>query len=276
MGILGNLFERNTMCLADLTARDLAGRRGVMVLSHPRSGTHLTIDLLRRNFPVLSPSKLFFASRDALYVSLDTILIEAGNHESVKRAVAGLKQHAVPMIKTHWVDPNFTNLRSKSEVLSEWIVENTAKIYVMRRPDRVIASLFIFEVATAAMIYSEKKEWLEKKTGYWVRHVREWSARPNVLILRFEDIIDDPRPVVAALSRHIDLSPTAVDPLLPPGTETLWHNRITRLSRRPASTEILSRRRPPMLAELFKREDIAAFWREVMPICEAFRYDVGQ
>jgi hypothetical protein len=251
-------------------------RRGVVVFSHPRSGTHLTLDFLRRNFSCLSPSKPFFAPLDALYVSLDAVLIEAGNHDAVKRAVAGLMQHRMPLMKTHWVDPDFTNLRNKSETLSEWVVERTAKVYVIRRPDRVISSLFNFEAAFSAMIYSKKGEWLAEKTAYWVRHVREWSAKSDVLILKFEDMIDDPRSAVATLSQHIGLGSAAADPLLPPRTKTLWRNRILRLSRRPASTEILSPQRPRPLSELFEPKDVAAFWREVTPVCEMLGYDVAQ
>jgi len=43
----------------------------VVIASHPRSGTHLTIDFIRRNFPIFNIQLNFWESAAALYVWLD-------------------------------------------------------------------------------------------------------------------------------------------------------------------------------------------------------------
>src|SRR4029077_18161796 len=43
----------------------------VFVVSHPRSGTHLLIDFIRRNFPVFNPRLRIWESASKLYLRLD-------------------------------------------------------------------------------------------------------------------------------------------------------------------------------------------------------------
>ena len=70
----------------------LENKRGVLVMTHPRSGTHLTIDLLRRSFPDLASSKRIFAALDSLYVAVDVFFLESASGNDVSRARAGLKK----------------------------------------------------------------------------------------------------------------------------------------------------------------------------------------
>mgnify|MGYP006308750097 FL=1 len=45
----------------------------VLVASHPRSGTHLVMDLMRRQFPSLSNWRCFGLPLDRLYLNLERL-----------------------------------------------------------------------------------------------------------------------------------------------------------------------------------------------------------
>lgn len=49
----------------------LAGAKCLFVVSHPRSGTHLWIDFVRRNFPAFNPRLMFWESSSRLYLNID-------------------------------------------------------------------------------------------------------------------------------------------------------------------------------------------------------------
>jgi hypothetical protein len=46
-------------------------KRAVVVVAHPRSGTHITLDFIRRNFPEFDPALYIWQSARELYVCLD-------------------------------------------------------------------------------------------------------------------------------------------------------------------------------------------------------------
>ena len=57
-----------------MIARDIAMdqvKQAVVVVAHPRSGTHLTMDFIRRNFPCFDPGLRPWQSAGELYVDLD-------------------------------------------------------------------------------------------------------------------------------------------------------------------------------------------------------------
>ena len=273
--MLNSLFEFNREPLAALDDGRLSGKQGVAVLSHPRSGTHLTIDLLRRNFPILSPPKPLFAPLDALYVSLDAVLIEGSDAPSVRRCVYGLSYHAIPIIKTHWVDPDLGNLAERSKALARWFDEKTIKLYIIRNPVNVFPSLHVFEREIGA-VGSDRLDWLDRKSAYWARHVDSWCQRDDVMVIRFEDLIADARKYVDDIgARNPELRAAPHDPALPPPTRLLTHNRLQRLSRYPQSTEILSLKTPERFSVLFSEEERAAFRKNTEATCKRFGYLVG-
>ena len=125
-----------------IQADELAGRFGVLVVAHPRSGTHLTIDVIRRHFSTLANVKPLLAPLDALYVSLDALLIEDRSSAACRRAITGLRRHEVPVIKSHWLDVTGDNLRCREPVVADWINRAAKKIYVVRHPSSVMSSLY--------------------------------------------------------------------------------------------------------------------------------------
>jgi len=59
-----------------LTCNTLSEKAGspILVISHPRSGTHLTIDFLRRQFEECQSYKYPFESQSHLYLPIEGFL----------------------------------------------------------------------------------------------------------------------------------------------------------------------------------------------------------
>ncbi|MDX2306642.1 MAG: sulfotransferase domain-containing protein [Hyphomicrobium sp.] len=272
--MMGRIVETLPASLDDLNAAALASKSGVLLVSHPRSGTHATIDLLRYNFPVLAPSKPLLAPLSSLYVSLDAVLIESATSASVRRVADGLARHRIPLVKTHWLDPDLANLKSRAPGIADWIANGTKLIYVVRDPARVLASTFIFEGLSTAASVAERDAWLSAKAFYLRRHVEQWADRPGVLVLKFEDIVAGPRAAVETFAQHLGLEAKSHASPLPPPTRKLVWNRLQRLQWRPRSTEILSLRPVPAYAELFDREARERAAADLRPLAERFGYAV--
>lgn len=81
----------------------------IIVASHPRSGTHLTMDLLRKQFPVCATYKFPTQSLDQLYLALEALSAPPRESISEARALKILKKSQRPIIKTH-ACPTFSHL----------------------------------------------------------------------------------------------------------------------------------------------------------------------
>ena len=80
------------------------GRR-VVLATHRRSGTHLTLDLLRRHFPPCRARKWPLEGLDSLYLNLER-LIDPRQRISEQRALDILGRAPRPIVKTHGL-PDF-------------------------------------------------------------------------------------------------------------------------------------------------------------------------
>lgn len=75
----------------------------VVVVSHPRSGTHFTIDFLRRNFEGLHYAPPPWASAESLYFNLDRSAprrqhLSAWSHQALERPSFIVKTHDLPFV----------------------------------------------------------------------------------------------------------------------------------------------------------------------------------
>ena len=83
----------------------------IVVAAHMRSGTHLTIDLLRRQFKSVGSWKWPGEANDSTYLALDVMGdLEANWGE--KRAIRILKRCDRPIFKLHWTDPSPNSTKS--------------------------------------------------------------------------------------------------------------------------------------------------------------------
>ena len=82
------------------------------------------------------------------------------------------------------------------------------------------------------------------RVGFFAKHLSTWFSENNVLIVKFDDILQSPHVILDRIAEHLDEHPLYVEPLLPakPG------NRVTRklgylLPTEPESTAILTFRK---------------------------------
>ena len=156
-----------------------------IIVTFMRSGTHLTMDLLRKQFAI-GGYKRPGEALDALYTPLD-IFIQ--NNENKKKLVRRQLQNTTfPVFKSHYLEPTLLSLRNaEPEICVQ--VEAGHWFYIVRRPDKVMASMWEFEKSYRHNDDPEK--WLMDISQRWVKHVNDWLKYPNIHVFRFEDLIND-------------------------------------------------------------------------------------
>ena len=242
-----------------MTDRPILTRPGaydpILVASHPRSGTHLVIDLLRRQFKSTRNWRWWGLPLDYLYLNLER-LGSSNRRFSDKLARKIVNRPRRALFKTHfeadfsqsWVPeesthpgPAWMNLLAKSKV-----------IYVVRHPMDVMVSYHQFlvgidpEIAALSLqefMRSPHRAGQTDRLGWWQRHLTGWEARTGTLILRYEDIVADTGPVLDRIGTCIGEAPVDLQPLLPPKVTSILETRIDRVCRiSPSSTAIVADR----------------------------------
>ena len=265
-----------------LSKADPGSSRPVFVVSHQRSGTHLTIDLMRRQFPACRSRR--WPGEYLHYHYLDADLMRAGHrwHLSVARAARLLDRAARPLVKTHSL-PGFDWLPDEARrfLLERYVVAE--RIYVARDGRDVLCSLHLWRQEWDASARCSLSEFLrqENRGVNWVRrwaeHVRCWLAEPEVHVLRYEEVVADPAAAVARIAAWAGLTPVGAEPLLPPRLRGPWHRRWMRFMTVDApSTAVLGRyrgRSPAAWREVFTRADRAFFQEQAGDALLALGYE---
>ena len=217
----------------------------IIVASHPRSGTHLTIDLLRRQFLECKSYKLPIQSSDHLFLTLEGLSNPVGNSMIEEKAIKILKKAQRPIIKTH-DDPYLSHLNLELQHLKDWLRNNATLLYIIRDGRSVMCSLHLFMQSYDPYTRVSLSEFIrqdingENRVKCWVNHVEKWLAYPNVYSLHLEDIISHTSTVLNELSLALKIQPLFKQPLLPSNTKNLWHGRWIRISSwDPESTAII-------------------------------------
>lgn len=213
----------------------------LIIATHMRSGTHLTIDFIRRQFSCFQAWKWPGEANDMLYLSLDVLSVLHANWGE-DRARRILRRPSRPLIKTHWTDPGLMRLREKQSHFTDFLEEKALFLHVIRHPLRVLESMWAWDVSQGSVTAQQPDSlWLNNKVDYWVWHTQAWMARPNIVRIRFEDLIANPSAVLSRLEDLLGGQALWLTPLLPPKLRGIWHSRCNRLlAVRPASTEILT------------------------------------
>ena len=201
-----------------ITRDFLAGRPfPIIVATNMRSGTHLTMDFIRRNFEEIGGYKLPFEANDTVYLPLDCVCDGTWKERRVIRSIAR-SQHT--LCKIHWCDPAFDLLRNSSlPQIADWVADNARVIVVYRHPRKVIDSLVIWGLYTGEIARPEipDEPWLRQRLSDWERHIRQWSRvdRP-LLMLAAEDLLKNPESVLQRLESFFGFQAKPAVPLLPP------------------------------------------------------------
>jgi len=226
----------------------------VVVASHRRSGTHLTIDLLRRQFAECASWKWPGERNDRLYCNIDEL---NGKFGSLSEAIACriLRRVARPLVKTHsWPGlqkgflSNHTGLHQPDWL--SYFNQQASWIYVYRDPRPVMCSYYLFCIGAKIIESStsissfirQEDDHGRSRIELWSEHIKQWTAEKNVLCINYDNIIRDTPVVLEAISNHLGVTPLYRKPLLP---APLPHRRASRLARlfgvKPESTAIINK-----------------------------------
>lgn len=238
----------------------------VMIATHRRSGTHLLIDFLRRQFPSFQSWKFPGEPADRLYLAMGS-LARGMTHKSTARRI--LRRAARPILKTHSL-PDFDLQRGGFEALVDWARTRGQLIYCIRDCRAVMASMYLYMQSYEPRARVPAAEFLRQtdpqpefmrpehsalsRPAQWARHVEDWRTQAGVLVVRYEDVLRQPRETLEALSAHLGEKPIWREPLLPPKSEWSLASRIRqRLLVRPIHTAIVS---PPLRGADGQRRDV--------------------
>jgi hypothetical protein len=257
------------------------GRRIVLV-THRRSGTHLTIDLLRRQFEACDARKRLGEPLHALYLNLD-LLLASRRPLRETRALALLRRARRPIVKTHAL-PGFERFRPAHSAFVDALLDD-ADVYSVHRDGRdVMCSLHLYFQAFDPRARCKLSEFLRQQEDgmsrprRWADHVMRWHSVAGVRPLAYEGLISDPRAALERLGGELGLTPRFQEPLLPARLRGAWQARWWRLaSRHPPVTTVLSdpsgRRRPRRWRDAFTPADRAFFQREAGEALLALGYE---
>lgn len=183
----------------------------VLVISHRRSGTHLTIDSIRNNFKALRANP---------YVVLETVDRNHPDHQSIDQLRQTVSTHC-RIIKTHYF-PGWPQHCETGETrfVSE-VFANSKKIYVVRNGMDVLASLYEFrrghDAEARAMDFGQfiRQPSFDTVAGdydkveYWAFHVRSWLnafGADQMLVIHFEDWVNDYRGTLKKVAKFLRVS----------------------------------------------------------------------
>ncbi|KLI63712.1 sulfotransferase domain-containing protein [Aurantiacibacter marinus] len=263
----------------------------IMVASHPRSGTHLVLDTLRRQFPTARSQRMFGRPLDHLYLNIERLTSE---FRPFSDELAGKILSAVPnpLMKTHYL----------ADLSETWVAEETGKLagkwreavagahvlYVHRDPREVMVSYKQFlspdhaDVADITLgAFLRRPHWNGRDTmlEWWVRHVESWLAVPGIMPFGFRELTSDPHATLAAIGAHIGRTPDMREPFLPKKPSSINRQRLNRLlSLAPSSTAIIAdaKRFPAPNWHVASTDDDVSYLQQIAgPLMERLGYDPG-
>jgi len=225
--------------------------RPVVVASHPRSGTHLAIDLLRKQFAQCASWKRPGERLDRLYCNLDIMHWDPAPMPW-RTAVDILRRCPRPVVKTHampdwtwWFDKDHSG--PLDPAWRQWLDDHARFIYIFRDGRSVMCSYYLFckgfdpdvrDADLATFLRQEHKG--RSRVAAWAEHVRAWINDPRVTAYRFEDVVRDTESLLERMAGDLGLTRTRRTPHLPKPIRTITRSRLERLfSVRPESSAIL-------------------------------------
>lgn len=255
----------------------------VVVASHPRSGTHLTLDLIRRQFSETKSTLRFFETVHHQYLTLDHLAPSSTPHIEEKEARAILARPQRPLIKTHCL-PGYRELGAEHQGFVRELLADADLLYLVRDGRDVICSAHLWMSISDPRARCPLNEFIRQeedgrsRVKLWADHVRTWLAQPNVHVFRYEDIIKQPTQTLDRLAQVLKLKPLWIEPLLPRPRryQGRWADYLGRLLRRTESTTIIARPRgqkPQKWRQAFTREDREFFHQEAGDILIELGYE---
>jgi len=216
-------------------------QRPIVVASHPRSGTHLTIDLLRRQFRECESWKWYGEGLNCLYVNLDALYSGGVNMMCEEKAIRLLQRSLCPIVKTHFLFGSLmTGPETSTGCLGDywltWLNQRGVFVYVCRDGRDVMCSLHRWRWGFDPRSRVNISEFIRQRDGTgvsrvrsWANHVRQWRNKEGIHLVRFEDITKDTENTLCRLGKILELEPLCRRPLCPIRISTIWVSRINRM-----------------------------------------------
>lgn len=226
--------------------------RPILVASHPRSGTHVMIDFIRKAFPSTASWRLWGLPLSHLYLNIES-LTSRRHPASDRWARRIIRRPDRPLMKTHFL-PDFSESWIEEEsgpLAREWreLAEAAHKVYVTRDPRAVMRSYKLFmsqfapEYADMSLVdFCRSPHWTGRmdRMEWWERHVSGWLAEDGVIHVRYERLLAEPAAVAARLSAALGEEPRLSPSPLPKRVGSVWQSRLSRFaSLAPESTAVL-------------------------------------
>jgi hypothetical protein len=234
----------------------------IVVASFMRSGTHLALDFLRRNFSDIGAAKLPLEANDNVYLPIDCLIDGSWSDQRINRVIT---RSGTTLCKTHWCDPEFKRIvDSPHRAIGEWLQRRARVVLVHRDPRETLDSLIVWHYANGNLGEPAvpSSDWLRARLAEWRTTLRSWSgtSRP-VYRLSFDRIVATPDRVGRELGRFLGRSPNTPSCTLPSKLKGKWQSRVNRIfATNPPSTEILTMRPNPEVrwtpeqVEILRRE----------------------
>lgn len=248
----------------------------IVVASHPRSGTHLVIDLLRRQFSCCESPPAFSPLGREPYGNLDQLVSESA--ATSDREIARIAKAARPLLKTHRRPDFFARCQYTAPIVPQrmefarQVMARAPKIYVYRSVSDVMRSLFLMtypnaEVPFGQFIREVRGPW--SRVGWWAVHLVEWMRAERTHLVFYDELLREPKAVVTRLGEFIGEEPLMRSPILPQAPSSPHLERLQKLLLlRRESTALMSFGKRPAAVRTMP-EDLV-FMRQ-----EATRVDPG-
>ena len=193
-------------------------KRAVVIVAHPRSGTHITLDFIRRNFPVFNPSLFIWQSARELYVSLDL-------PEWRERLLRHAQRSDHLLMQSHLAGfQNFVGL----EAVEYLQPEHAVFIYPFRRYSATMKSLAEFCKYSGRVddFLSERStffgtEWTVEACAH--RHAERWMER-NPVFLDVDALIARPDHAAEKLADVMGVTAAPLERRLP--HRRIFHGKL--------------------------------------------------
>ncbi|MEM6393439.1 MAG: sulfotransferase domain-containing protein [Planctomycetota bacterium] len=220
--------------------------RPIVIVSHRRSGTHLTLDTLRLNFPETRGWKWPTRPQRDLYTVVEHLT--QGN-EPIDRLLRRAGRAQRPLFKAH-SDPGLPALQQSHPELHAWLYQHADWVYVYRDVRRVMCSLHLYmrrfspDALKPLAEFIRQEDHGRNRITAWRQHVEGWLDAPDarVIPIAFESLINDRVHTIRRLGNHLRLQPMPDEPRLPAKLRSRFHSRVQRvLTVRPQATTTVGR-----------------------------------
>jgi len=192
----------------------IMNKKNIIIASHRRSGTHLTIDSILNNFPI------FNNNEDYIVETLDHLTSHDLKNKMKSEDLKKLMHGKSSLLKTHstaYIKDFFAGGRVDQKYI-ENIFDDAKVIYVFRDGRDVLVSLYnymkSFDKETRGASFHEFIRMVNNfdndgyegdvnRVEYWSYHVEGWLNNNDCLFLKFDEIKNDYEKTLCKISEFI-------------------------------------------------------------------------